>query len=492
MKRALMMLLACCGFAAQAEPDFSAADRIVEELRLDAHIPGMVYGVVIDGKLVHVAGFGVQDIVSNRPVTPDSLFRIASMTKAFTALTILQQRDLGRLSLDEPAEKYVPELQSWPYPTSDSPKIRVRDLLSHVAGFVTDDPWGDRQTPLPEADFTALLKAGVPFTRAPQTGFEYSNLGYALLGRIISNVSRKPFEESISRTLLEPLGMSSSGFVADAAPAERRSLGYRWEDDQWRPEPALGPGAFGAMGGLQTSARDYAKWVAFLLSAWPPRDGPELEPVKRSTVRELAQGLNFPALRKRPGRSGDEACRQAAAYGMGFYVAVDCDLGLTLSHGGGYPGFGSRVLLLPERGVGIFAFANRTYAGPSPAVWDVALALDKAGILPPPRSVQPGPALLDGYRAAGEIFRAGAIEAAGDRLAMNVLLDHDSRHWSQMLGKVRAESGDCDTGSPLSAEGSLSGSFTWTCAHGRVRGEIEMAPTSPPRLQSLELEPVKP
>jgi CubicO group peptidase (beta-lactamase class C family) len=197
-----------------------------------------------------VGTFGVQDLDSRRPVNADTLFRIASMTKAFTALTVLKLRDEGRVHLDANAEDYVPEMRDWKYPTEDSRRIRVRDLLSHSGGFVTDDPWGDRQTPLPEADFSRLLREGVPFTRAPGISYEYSNLGYALLGRIVTNVSQRPYAETITQTLLMPLGMTSSGFVAEAAPTERRALGYRWEDDAWRPEPLLGPGAFGAMGGL--------------------------------------------------------------------------------------------------------------------------------------------------------------------------------------------------------------------------------------------------
>ncbi|MFX7870679.1 serine hydrolase, partial [Acinetobacter baumannii] len=77
-------------------------------------------------------------------------------------------RDKGLLALDDPAEKYVPEMRGWTYPTSDSAKITIGDLLHHVGGFVTDDPWGDRQTVLPQEDFTRLLAAGVPFTRAPE------------------------------------------------------------------------------------------------------------------------------------------------------------------------------------------------------------------------------------------------------------------------------------------------------------------------------------
>lgn len=486
------MMAAAAPASSPAPAPYADVDRIFADFQLDAHLPGLVYGIVRDGQLVHVGTFGVQDLDSRRPVTADTLFRIASMTKAFTALTVLKLRDDGALRLDGPAADYVPELAGWTYPTSDTVPLRVRDLLHHTGGFATDDPWGDRQTPLPEAEFTRLLRAGVPFTAPPGTRYEYSNLGYAMLGRTITNVSKAPYEATITRTLLSPLGMTSSGFVADAAPAARRALGYRWEDEAWKPEPYLGPGAFGAMGGLQTSANDYAKWVAFLLAAWPPRDGADSGPVRRSTVRELAQGSNFPRLRPRFGRSGAAGCQQAANYAMGFNVALDCDLGLTLSHGGGYPGYGSHVLLLPERGIGIFAFANRTYAGPSSPVWDAAMAMLKAGQLGEVRSTAPSPALDAAYREVGKIWAAGRVEGSRERLAMNFLLDRDAAGWAKELARVKAQVGECATDAPLAPTGAMSADFKWRCEHGRVRGSLLLAPIPSAPIQALELSPIKP
>ena len=465
---------------------FAAIDPLFADFALDSHIPGLVYGVVANGKLAYVRGIGVQDLESKRPVTAQTLFRIASMTKAFTALTVLTLRDEGKIRLDAPAETYVPELRGWKYPTQDSPPIRVRDLLNHTAGFVSDDPWGDRQTPMPEPEFSRLLRDGVPFARAPQTAMEYSNMGFALLGRIITNVSGAPYADTIARKLLRPLDMTASGFFVDAAPREQRALGYRWEDDAWRLEPTLTHGAFGAMGGLQTNAVDYAKWVAFLLSAWPPRDDSDSGPTKRATVRELAQGSNFPRLRQRPGHTGAQACKQAATYAMGMWVAVDCELGFTLSHSGGYPGYGSHLLLLPDSGVGIFAFANRTYAGPVVPVWDAAVALQKAGFFMG-HAVPVGADLASAYRAAGTLYRAGDVTAAGDVLAMNVLLDRDAAGWARDLADLKKRVGDCDTSTPLTAASAMAGEFTWHCAHGRVAGSLLLAPTHPPRIQSLEL-----
>ena len=216
---------------AQSAAVLAEIDQGMERYRLDAHIPGMVWGVVKDGRLVHVKGAGVQDIESKRPVTAETLFRIASMTKAFTALSVLKLRDDGKLALDAPAETYVPELRGWRPPTEDSPKIRVRELITHTAGFVTDDPWGDRQTPLPEDEFTALLRDGVAFTRPTATAMEYSNLGYALLGRIVANVSGGPYKDFVQRTLLTPLGMTVHRLRrrrrAGRAARPRLSLGGR-------------------------------------------------------------------------------------------------------------------------------------------------------------------------------------------------------------------------------------------------------------------------
>ena len=252
--------------ALAAPPDAATLqkiDRIFADWQIAAHVPGLAYGVVADGKLVHVGGLGVQTLDGRPAVGADSLFRIASMSKAFTALAILKLRDEGKLSLDAPAENYVPEMKGWRYPTADSPRITVRHLLTHTAGFVEDNPWGDRQQVLSEAEFSAVLKAGVPFARAPGLQMEYSNFGYATLGRIIANVSGQPYQAYIRDTIMRPLGMNSTSYDVLTSPRQRRAIGYRWEDNRWTREPDMKDGAFGAMGGIETSANDYAKWVVF-------------------------------------------------------------------------------------------------------------------------------------------------------------------------------------------------------------------------------------
>ncbi|MDP1026050.1 serine hydrolase domain-containing protein [Sphingomonas sp. KR1UV-12] len=477
--------------AAQSAPPSASVDALAPALTAffeadmrERHIPGLVFGVVKAGRLVLVRGLGVQDIATKRPVTADTRFRIASMSKAFTALSILALRDAGKLSLDAPAERYLPEMAGWRYPTSDAPRIRVADLLHHSAGFVEDNPWGDRQQPLTEPAFTTMLRAGVPFANAPGVGMEYSNLGYAMLGRIVSNVGGLPYQQWIGRHLLAPLGMTSTGYDVLAGPQQVRALGYRWQDGAWLREPDMADGAFGAMGGLQTSANDYARWVAFLLSGWPARDGPDAEPVRRATVREIVEGANFVDVRDRHAALG-QACRQPVAYAKGWSVVGDCDLGRVVTHTGGYPGYGSVVALLPDAGVGVFAFANRTYAAPSVPAMQALLALRAAGLAPDRRTpVSSG--LAAAYAAAQAAWRKGDATVAP--LAINVLLDRDAdRRRAEIAGLKRAV-GDCGMDEPIAPVSAMEGHFVWTCATGRIAGRIQRAPTPALSLQVLDFQ----
>lgn len=508
MRRMTMAVALALGFAApacaqvspQAPPvpaEWQVALAAIDERMLafqeEENIPGMVWGVVKDGRLLHFTANGMQSIETGEPVTANSLFRIASMSKAFTALAILKLRDEGKLQLDALAESYVPELKTLKYPTTDSPRIRVRDLLSHVGGFVTDDPWGDRQQVMSEAEFTRLLNDGVQFTRPPQTRFEYSNLGYALLGRIVTNVSGKPYDQYIMGEIMRPLGMNDTRYEVRDAPAAQTAVGYRWENGAWSPEPVMPHGMFGAMGGVQTSANDYVKWMAFLLNAWPARDGAETGPVKRSTVRELAQGVNFPMIVQRPGLEEGQTCSYANTYAMGMSASQDCDLGFTLGHSGGYPGYGSNLLLLPNQGVGLFVFASRTYAGPSLVNRMAALELNKVGMFKPvgwPVS----PALTDAHKAAGAMYAAGSVEPGRSLLAMNFLMDRSAENWAAEFARLKEQAGECKPATPvtLGATGEQAGYFTWTCEKGEMDGNILLAPTRATGIQSLRFGFVPP
>ena len=137
---------------------FADVDRLFTDFATQQHVPGAAWGIVVEGQPAHLGTTGFRDIPTKSPVTADTVFRIASMTKSFTAMAILKLRDEGKLALDDPAEKYVPEMKALKYPTSDSPKITVRHLLSHSEGFPEDNPWGDRQLADSEEQLSALIK----------------------------------------------------------------------------------------------------------------------------------------------------------------------------------------------------------------------------------------------------------------------------------------------------------------------------------------------
>lgn len=473
--------LALAGAASAAEP----VDSIFESFVQENHVPGLVFGVVHGGRLEYVRAFGVQDTTTRKPVDADSVFRIASMSKQFSALATLRLRDAGKLELDAPAARYVPELAKLRYPTTDSPQIRVRDLLSHSAGFVTDDPWGDRQLAMSEDDFTRFVAAGVPFTRAPNTGYEYSNFGYALVGRIVTNVAKRNYAAYIADQFLKPLGMNATTYDVASIPAAHRALGYRWENDAWREEPAPGPGAFGAMGGLATSANDYARYVAWVLSAWPPRSDADSPILRRSSVREIARPANnitvFPP-------TDPAGCARSSAYGFGVHSQNDCILGFHFMHSGGLPGYGSNVLFIPARDLAVFAFANRTYAPASRPVRDAANLLVRSGAYPV-RALDAGPALEAMLAVAAHVYATGDVMSAPGAYAMNFFLDRDAALRNADIAALKQKTGACTPPANPASDAWLSGTFEFTCEHGTIKVNLILAPTSKPTLQKLEFTP---
>jgi CubicO group peptidase (beta-lactamase class C family) len=462
-----------------------ALDGMLEEFARKHRVPGLMFGLVADGALKWSKAIGFADLEARRAVTPETRFRIASMTKNVTALAILQLRDAGKVALDEPVGAYVPELAGLPLPTADSDAVSLRDLLNHSAGFVTDDPWGDRQLGIAPADFTRLLKDGALFARPPRIAFEYSNLGYAILGRVITNVTGARYQDYIGETLLRPLGMHATTFDFQAAPAAQRATGYRWAHERWSPEAAEADGEFGAMGGLLTSAEDYARYVAFLLSAWPPRDDAETGPVRRATVRELgvAHGFPLPATTR---EAGGKTIAIASAYGYGMVSSLDPVLGRTLHHRGGLPGYGSHVLISPDTGIGLFTFANVTYADADQPNLDAALALHKAGLWKPrPRRVTP--ALAAAVDVALRAYASGKLDEQAPLLAVNLLPDEPAADRNAKLAALKARLGD-GTLARIEPQHDLAGRFIATCAKGTLTGTITLTPGPRPQIQTLEFE----
>jgi CubicO group peptidase (beta-lactamase class C family) len=465
---------------------FDDIDRMFTEFAVQNHVPGAAWGIVIDGEPAHAGSTGIRDVAKKVPVDADTVFRIASMTKSFTAMCILKLRDEGKLSLDDPAERYVPELKSLIYPTSDSPRITIRHLLSHSEGFPEDNPWGDRQLANTDEQLSQMIEHGIPFSNAPGVAYEYSNYGFAILGRIVTNVSGMPYADYVAANILKPLGMTSTTLEPSRVPPDRLAHGYRWEDDRWKDEPLLPHGAFGSMGGMLTSIRDLSKYVAVFISAWPPHDGPETAPIRRASLREMQQ-------LSRPGAASvvrtDSGAIQftAGGYAFGLGVSQNCSFRQIVSHTGGLPGFGSVMSWLPEYGVGVIAFNNLTYTSGGRLVPAVYERLAKTGGLQP-RTVQPSPALVEARDNVTKLIASWDDELA-DRIASeNLFLDRSKDRRRREIDELRAKVGSCRPPARFDAvENALRGSWTLSCDRGSLRASVTLAPTMPPTVQFMSV-----
>ncbi len=472
---------------AQALPRIEA--RMAERVK-EMSLPGLSYAVLIDGDVVLARGLGLRDVAAGAAVDTDTVFRIASMSKSFTALAVLKLRDAGKLGLDDPVSRHVPELRGWRLPTRDSAPITLRHLLSHAAGLPEDNPYGDRQLALTPQQFTAWLKTGVPFASAPGQGFEYSNLGFMILGRVITNVSGKPYQSYIRDEILAPLGMTSTHWGPAAVPQGRLALGYRKQGDGWLLETMLADGEGGAMGGLMTTPRDLARFVAAFMSAYPPRDDAEQPPASRHSLREMQAGLGYPSLWQARSVPGGRSVGRGASYGFGLQANVDCNWGREVEHSGGLPGFGSDMRWLPDHGVGVIVLANLTYAGTGRLTREALLMLKDTGGLQP-RETPASPALKQAARDLAALALDWSEPKAHALAAENLFLDEAADDRRQALGKILQDLGRCEPGE-LKAENALRGTLRLDCAQGWLDMTFTLAPTLPPRVQALDLNSARP
>ena len=457
--------------------------KLIEDHGQTMHIPGIAYGVVVDGELVVASATGVLDPDTKLPATTTSAFRIASMSKSFTAMAIVKLRDEGKLSLSDPAEKYVPEMAGLEYLTSDSPVITIENLLTMTAGFPEDNPWGDRQLDESDQMLMDLMSGGVSFSNPASYEYEYSNTGFALLGHIISVVSGQPYQEYITEHILQPLGMQQTYWEYDSVPPNQLARGYRWEDDQWKPEPMLHDGSFGAMGGLITTIEDFSKYVSFHLSAWPPRSGEDTGPVKRSSLREM-HTPRYPRLYANARDWNGEPCSQMTSYGFGLRTTTFCNGIRLVAHGGALPGFGSNYVFFPDYGVGLMAFGNLTYTSPWPLAEIEKLLFETLDLQP--RTLPVSEILALRKEQVADWVRTGNPEVEA-LMAENFFMDFSRERRRKEIQAVLDQAGAIGSIGALEPENQLRGSFKMQAANGEVSVFFTLTPEKEAKIQQLDV-----
>ena len=446
------------------------------------HVPGVVYAVVAGGEIAYCCGCGTVG-APNTPVNPPdamTIFRIASMTKSFTAAALLLLRDEGHITLDAPIATLVPELAALRLPTTDSPAVTVRSLMTMASGLATDDPWGDRHLDGSRVWFDALMANGGTFAAAPVTVFEYSNYGYAILGRIIDNVTGMPFQDFISSRLLAPLGLTKTGWD----PPLDAAVGCRWIDDHWVVEPPQRDGAFGSMGGLWSSIVDLAAWVTFLADAFPARNGTDNGPLCRASRREMQQvWRGFPVTVEH--LDNDRMRIGPAGYGMGLDISYDLTRGKMAAHSGGLPGFGSNMRWSVDRGIAVIALGNVTYAPMGRLTRDLFDDLELGGVLPLPKPLH-SEVLHERADALVDLLFHWNDESADRMFADNVFLDNERERRRAEAERFQEAVGSITTRT-LGAESATSGTMVLTGSGGAARVELQLSPHVPPLVQWYEL-----
>lgn len=450
------------------------------------HIPGYSFGIVLDGKLVYADAGGYIDVPNKIPATTKSMFRIASMSKSFTAMAILKLRDEHKLKLDEPIKTYIPEMKGQQL-TADAPLITVRNLLTHSAGFPEDNPWGDRQLSVTEDDFQDMLEGGISFSNVPGVAYEYSNMGFAMLGMIIKKQTLSHYSDYIAKHIWKPLGMIDAEWEYTKVPTPILAKGYRWLNNAYIEQPLLHDGIYGAMGGMIVSIESFAKYVALHQQAWPARNDAENGIIQRSSIREMQQPWRFAGLNANYKYPSGKPSPLATAYGYGLRWSRDGEGRETVGHTGGLPGFGSNWQILPEYGIGVMFFANATYAPTSLAntmVLDTLVRL--SGI-----QARELPASTILTQRRNELIKLLPDFKGAEKhpiFAMNFWMDYFKASMQKEATEIFAKAGKIISIGEVIPENQLRGYFDIKAENGTVRVSFTLSPEKEPKIQEYHIK----
>jgi CubicO group peptidase (beta-lactamase class C family) len=465
---------------------FPIIDTVFKRYAKKNSFPSIAYGLVIGDKLVYSGAAGLANVKDKRAATTKTLYRIASMSKSFTAMAVLRLRDEGKLSLSDPVSKYIPEINGGGALTTDAPPITIQNLLTMSAGFPEDNPWGDRQLADKDQDLLDQVKRGISFSNVPGVAFEYSNMGFALLGNIITKVSGTPYQKYITENIMKPVGMNDSRWEYSEVPNDVFAPGYRYEDKIWKEEPVLHDGAYGAMGGMICTIEDFAKYVGLHLSAWPPRNTADNGPIKRSSIREMHQPWRMGGMAANARTRTGTPCPSFGGYGYGLGWRQDCNGLVRISHSGGLPGYGSEWRIYPEYNIGIVSFANHTYGAPgfpNGVVLDTLIQL--TGITK--RELPPSPILTQRRDEIASLLPDFNNPESKQIFAENFWLDHDAASRQKDIKEVFAQAGKIVRVTDVKPENQLRGTFTIECEKKVVQVFFTLTPEREAYIQQLDI-----
>ena len=354
---ALLLISIPCLTQAQTalrdEPEVADALKVfdlwIEQFVDYRDIPGLSIAIVYDQEIVWTKGYGYADLKAEIPATPSTVYRLGSITKLFTASAIMKLRDEGKLRLDNPVTAYLPWFHvSNPFP--DEPEITVRELLTHTSGLPREAPfpyWTDHVFPT-QAQFKEA-EGHQEVLYPPDTTYHYSNLGMALLGAIVAEVSGRPWAEYVDEEILRPLGMNSSSIAPDEELLSRRATSYLMPgpDGVRGTFPYYNTGAMGPAANMVSTVEDLSRFASlqFLEDA-----DPEGQVLKNSTLRDMRRvHWVYPSF--------------SGGRGLGFAVSRRNDTTI-VGHGGWIGGNRTHLLLVPDEKIAVIVALNADDGSP--------------------------------------------------------------------------------------------------------------------------------
>ncbi len=353
-------------------------DAYVEEMMAATGLPGFALGVVKDGELVYAKGFGVANVETGEPVTPQTVFQLAEVTMAPTTLAMLQLAEAGLIDLDAPITDYLPYFEM---AGDGSDEITVRQLLLNTSGVPdSGDAAADWTTTTPEVDDEAVerLVRGLAETEllfAPGAGFEWSDIGYHILGDVVAKVTGQPYEVYMQENLLTPLGMAHSTFLLDEVDPALLASPHIEDDDGAVMVADVIPYSrqYAAANNLYSNVEDMARFAQANLNRGD-LDGATIlaEPYfdemwtayNETPFGDFLLGSIYPTA-------------MFAEDGMGWFVNEIAGHHVVHAYGG-ERGYQSDIMLCPDQDLAVVAMGNGMGGG---AIYTVDTATDVMGML---------------------------------------------------------------------------------------------------------------
>ncbi len=448
--------------------------------------PGIFATLFQGERIFFEKGYGVR--VSQGAVPDaDTTFRIASCTKSFTIAALLKLRDEGKLNLDQLITEFVPEFTFSTLSSAQSIPT-LRQLASMSSGLPTDDPWADRQESITSQDLREIVRSGVNATHTTGALFQYSNLGFALLGLTIEIVSGRDFREFVTTEFLKPLGMNQTGFNAYDFSEKNLAKGYRKVEEGWIELPYSPSGSFSSIGGLFSSGKDLRIWSNWFYSAFT--DHVENEALLSAATRREMQFITTPTLFNTELGTLPKNGVRISGYGLGLFVEYDQRFGQFVSHSGGYPGFSAHMRWHVPTGLSVVVLENATYSGAmATAIKLLDTALD--GLNFEISQPKPWPVTFEfAAKAEGWLRNIKAnppLEIFSENVDLDIPFPERVASIERLIGEVGGlkESANIvieSSDSPLHMKWKISGN------QGELLCEIRLTPNFPTHIQTFKIK----